>query len=176
MKRAAVTARRPRPAARASGPTRSQSQKRAACCWPSRSTSPRNRPISMRCVAWLAKGCRLLPSGVKERRQTTERTTPPQAVIFLLEHDDRGSLGLILNKPTSFKMSTIRGCEVLCPEFAEQQLFLGGDCDKGTLFSLHPFPAPKVGVQTRPCRQCAAPGKSLLSTGCRAQASSGGST
>jgi hypothetical protein len=48
----------------------------------------------------------------------------PQAVIFMFEHGESGSAGLILNRPTQFTIGTIGGLETLCPEFAENSLYM----------------------------------------------------
>ena len=49
-----------------------------------------------------------------------------QAVIFIFEHSEQGSAGLILNKPTQYTIGTMSGLEALCPEFSENGLFLVG--------------------------------------------------
>ncbi len=47
-----------------------------------------------------------------------------QAVIFIFEHSEQGSAGLILNKPTQYTIGTMSGLEALCPEFNNNGLFL----------------------------------------------------
>ncbi len=47
-----------------------------------------------------------------------------QSVIFLFEHSEQGSAGLILNKPTQYTIGTMSGLEALCPEFSDNGLFL----------------------------------------------------
>lgn len=47
-----------------------------------------------------------------------------QAVIFLFDHSEQGSAGLILNRPTQYKMGSVSGLDALCPEFAENNLYL----------------------------------------------------
>lgn len=51
-----------------------------------------------------------------------------QSVIFIFEHSESGSAGLILNKPTEHTIGSIDGLESLCPEFAENCLFMVGPC------------------------------------------------
>lgn len=60
-----------------------------------------------------------------------------QAVIFLIEHSADGSAGLILNKPTQFRLGDVGGVEALCPEFAASALMLGGDVERSSLHVLH---------------------------------------
>lgn len=43
---------------------------------------------------------------------------PVQAVIFLFEHSESGSAGLILNRRTSYNIGSLTGADMLCPEFA----------------------------------------------------------
>lgn len=40
-----------------------------------------------------------------------------QAVIFIYAHEESGSAGLILNRPTQYFVSEINGIEHMCPEF-----------------------------------------------------------
>ena len=47
-----------------------------------------------------------------------------QAVIFIFEHSEQGSAGLILNRPTQYTIGGMPGLETLCPEFGENVLFL----------------------------------------------------
>lgn len=47
-----------------------------------------------------------------------------QAVIFIFEHGEGGSAGLILNRPTQFTIGSIGGLEALCPEFADNSLYM----------------------------------------------------
>lgn len=62
-----------------------------------------------------------------------------QAVIFLFEHDDKGSAGFILNKPTEHKLGKIVGADELCPEFADNLLYLGGDVGSDTMHFIHGY-------------------------------------
>ena len=50
--------------------------------------------------------------------------SPAQAVIFIFEHSEQGSGGLILNRPTQYTIGSMPGLETLCPEFADNVLFL----------------------------------------------------
>ena len=47
-----------------------------------------------------------------------------QAVIFIFEHSEQGSAGLILNRPTQYTIGGMPGLETLCPEFGDNVLFL----------------------------------------------------
>ena len=47
-----------------------------------------------------------------------------QAVIFIFEHSEQGSAGLILNRPTQYTIGSMPGLETLCPDFANNVLFL----------------------------------------------------
>ena len=47
-----------------------------------------------------------------------------QAVILVLDHTAEGSQGLILNKRTDKTMGDVLGAEMLCPEFADNPLYL----------------------------------------------------
>ena len=60
-----------------------------------------------------------------------------QAVIFLFEHSDKASAGFILNKPTEHKLGKIVGADELCPEFADNLLYLGGDVGSDTMHFIH---------------------------------------
>ena len=60
-----------------------------------------------------------------------------QAVIFLFEQDDIGSAGFMLNKPTEHILGKLVGADKLCPEFADNLLYLGGDVGDDTMHFLH---------------------------------------
>lgn len=62
-----------------------------------------------------------------------------QAVIFLFEHDDTASAGFILNKPTEHVLGKLVGADNLCPEFADNVLYLGGDVGHDTVHFLHGY-------------------------------------
>ena len=62
-----------------------------------------------------------------------------QAVIFLFEHDDKGTAGFILNRPTEHKLGKIVGADELCPEFADNLLYLGGDVGSDTMHFIHGY-------------------------------------
>ena len=61
-----------------------------------------------------------------------------QAVILITRHDAEGSQGVILNRPTAYKIGQIRGGDALCPDFAENPLYLGGDVGRGITQVMHP--------------------------------------
>lgn len=50
----------------------------------------------------------------------------PQAVIFLASHDEVGSAGFILNRPTSVQLGDLVEGTAL-PQFRRSPLYLGGD-------------------------------------------------
>jgi hypothetical protein len=53
-----------------------------------------------------------------------DRSGCAQAVIFLFEHSESGSAGLILNRRTSYNLGSLQGGDMLCPDFAgASQLF-----------------------------------------------------
>ena len=49
-------------------------------------------------------------------------------MILLLDHGREGTQGLILNKRTEHRLSDVLGAEMLCPEFADNQLYLVRSC------------------------------------------------
>jgi putative transcriptional regulator len=63
-----------------------------------------------------------------------------QAVILIVSHNETGSAGLILNRPTQYKVGDLAGTEAMCPEFAGNPLYLGGDVGHGSLSILHGIP------------------------------------
>lgn len=60
-----------------------------------------------------------------------------QSVIFLFGHDEKGSCGLILNRPSQHHIGKVAGAERLCPEFAQNELFVGGDVGVDAVHMLH---------------------------------------
>lgn len=60
-----------------------------------------------------------------------------QAVIFMFGHDDHGSCGLILNRPTQHNIGKLAGANRLCPEFSQNELYLGGDVGVDAVHMLH---------------------------------------
>jgi putative transcriptional regulator len=58
-----------------------------------------------------------------------------QAVILMLEHDEKGSMGVILNRPTQYSMGYVSGDE--SGPFSENALYFGGDVGDGTVSFLH---------------------------------------
>lgn len=57
----------------------------------------------------------------------------------MFEHDDKGSAGFILNKPTEHRLGKIVGADELCPEFADNLLYLGGDVGSDTMHFIHGY-------------------------------------
>ncbi len=60
-----------------------------------------------------------------------------QAVILILKHNAEGSLGIMLNRPTQYTIGQMTGAEPLCPDFASNPLYLGGDVGRGVTQVLH---------------------------------------
>ena len=61
-----------------------------------------------------------------------------QCVILLLEHSKDGSMGVILNRPTMYKMADVVNDEN--GPFSENALYFGGDVGDGTVSFLHGSP------------------------------------
>lgn len=59
-----------------------------------------------------------------------------QSVILLLEHSNEGSMGVILNRPTMYKMGQVSDEN---GPFSENALYFGGDVGDGTVSFLHGF-------------------------------------
>ena len=62
-----------------------------------------------------------------------------QAVILMLEHNEKGSMGVILNRPTQYSMGYVSGDE--SGPFAQNALYFGGDVGDGTACSCTALPA-----------------------------------
>lgn len=58
-----------------------------------------------------------------------------QAVILILEHHEKGSMGVILNRPTQYNMGYVSG-DASGP-FSKNELYFGGDVGDGTVSFLH---------------------------------------
>ena len=58
-----------------------------------------------------------------------------QAVILMLEHNEKGSMGVILNRPTQYSMGYVSGDE--SGPFSQNALYFGGDVGDGTVSFLH---------------------------------------
>lgn len=67
-----------------------------------------------------------------------------RAVILLCEHNDEGSFGLIINKPTSLQLEQV----LAEPAGIDHRLFLGGPVQPDTLHFLHAFPSQVAEAQT----------------------------
>ena len=67
----------------------------------------------------------------------TSEAVMMQAVILILKHNEHGSLGVILNRPTAYTIGQMAGAELLCPDFASNPLYLGGDVGRGVTQVLH---------------------------------------
>lgn len=70
---------------------------------------------------------------------TSQQTHFSQSVILIFTHNDSGTAGLLLNRPTGFTLGDVSGAEFLCPEFGKNLLYLGGDVGKSTLHLVHGF-------------------------------------
>ena len=71
-----------------------------------------------------------------------------QAVILLLEHSEKGSMGVILNRPTQYNMGYVSG-QADGP-FAENALYFGGDVGDGTVSFLHGSDKVQGGAEVLP--------------------------
>ena len=71
-----------------------------------------------------------------------------QAVILLLEHNERGTMGVILNRPTQYTMGYVSG-DTSGP-FAKNALYFGGDVGDGTVSFLHGSGAVSGSVEVTP--------------------------
>mmetsp|Transcript_18217 Transcript_18217/g.58916 ORF Transcript_18217/g.58916 Transcript_18217/m.58916 type:complete len:338 (+) Transcript_18217:127-1140(+) len=80
------------------------------------------------------KGCVLLANPLMFR---DTQTYFAESVIFLFEHGEGGSGGLILNRPTQYSIGSLSGVEQLLPEFEDSALYLGGDVGKNTVHLIH---------------------------------------
>lgn len=59
----------------------------------------------------------------------THQTYFYQSVILLLDHGPEGSYGIILNRPTQYRVSQIKSSvSQLLSAFGGNRLFMGGDC------------------------------------------------
>eukprot|EP00798_Chlamydomonas_sp_ICE-L_P002405 gene2405-8715_t len=59
-----------------------------------------------------------------------------KAVILLLDHDEGGSYGVILNRPSKYTLSEVVMTEPL-PGFERSKLWIGGDVGNNQLLLLH---------------------------------------
>lgn len=80
------------------------------------------------------KGCLLLSHPIMF---TNSQTYFFQSVILIWAHDDTGSAGVILNRPTQHHVGSVDGAEILQPELSSCPLYLGGDVGAHTLHLLH---------------------------------------
>eukprot|EP00465_Bigelowiella_longifila_P006876 CAMPEP_0185269386 /NCGR_PEP_ID=MMETSP1359-20130426/39666_1 /TAXON_ID=552665 /ORGANISM="Bigelowiella longifila, Strain CCMP242" /LENGTH=220 /DNA_ID=CAMNT_0027860513 /DNA_START=1 /DNA_END=663 /DNA_ORIENTATION=+ len=72
-----------------------------------------------------------------------------EAVILLVQHNEQGSIGLILNRFSQFKLGEVTKGETLSP-FSQSRLFLGGDTANGALTVLHDIENIPGAVEIRP--------------------------
>lgn len=69
-----------------------------------------------------------------------------RTVVLLCEHNERGSMGLIVNRPSEAKVAdAVSGIEVPLPP--EEQLFIGGPVQPEALLVLHRVAKPIPGEQ-----------------------------
>lgn len=61
-----------------------------------------------------------------------------QTVVLMVQHDENGALGLVLNRPTELKLR--QAWEQVSQDTCERDdsLYVGGPCE-GVLMALHPF-------------------------------------
>ncbi|KAL4424592.1 hypothetical protein ABPG77_009176 [Micractinium sp. CCAP 211/92] len=85
------------------------------------------------------QGCLLVASPLMFQ---TSQTYFYLAVILLVHHNESGSWGLILNRPTVHKVGDLQESEAgfLQPEFNDCAMHLGGDVDPSSIFLLHSVP------------------------------------
>ncbi|KAF5842473.1 hypothetical protein DUNSADRAFT_7083 [Dunaliella salina] len=85
------------------------------------------------------KGCLLLahPLVFQERQKYFH-----QAAILILEHNEMGSYGLILNQPSVHTLGDLSLTQPL-DEFKDCPLYLGGDVGGGEVHMIHPYNLPR---------------------------------
>lgn len=81
-------------------------------------------------------GCLLLAHPLMFTRQQTHFNL---AVIFLFVHGKEGSAGLILNKPSNFRLGELATSKDAIEGFEENTLFLGGDVGDNSSHLVHRF-------------------------------------
>lgn len=59
-----------------------------------------------------------------------------KTVVFLLEHNEHGAMGLVINRPSSVTVSQVLAEHFELPETGEV-VFMGGPVEPGNLFILH---------------------------------------
>ena len=65
-----------------------------------------------------------------------------QTVIFMLEHSDTGSLGLVLNRPTNVTVKDLLAggpSASMMKAFADEPVYMGGPVGSDQLLVLHPY-------------------------------------
>jgi putative transcriptional regulator len=60
-----------------------------------------------------------------------------RTVVFILNHDKNGSLGLVINRPSNTTIREITTAEYAGSPFAEHTVYVGGPVDQNYLFALH---------------------------------------
>jgi putative transcriptional regulator len=60
-----------------------------------------------------------------------------QAVILLLDHDETGSIGVILNRPSDYSLGKLVLSEPLMGQFDSCRLYVGGDVGENRMQMLH---------------------------------------
>lgn len=86
------------------------------------------------------KGCLIV---AKSSAFSLTQTYFNEAVIFLASHDENGSAGFILNRPTSVCLGDLLEDDAL-PHFRGTPLYLGGDVGEGNVQILHPYGPDKL--------------------------------
>jgi len=70
-----------------------------------------------------------------------------EAVIFIVQHDEAGSMGIILNRPTQYTMSQVT--EKAGP-FGDNPVYFGGDVGDGAVSIVHGNADVKDSLEIRP--------------------------
>ncbi len=60
-----------------------------------------------------------------------------RTVVFILNHDKNGALGLVINRPSNTTIGEITTEEYADSPFAEHTVYVGGPVDQNYLFALH---------------------------------------
>lgn len=60
-----------------------------------------------------------------------------RTVVYILQHDEQGALGLIINRPSATSLTDITTEELSDSPFSEHTVYIGGPVDQNYLFALH---------------------------------------
>eukprot|EP00959_Pyramimonas_sp_CCMP1952_P241239 5041740-Pyramimonas_sp.AAC.1 len=70
-----------------------------------------------------------------------------QAVILIIEHNETGSMGIILNRPTGYTMGQVTDQS---GPFATNPVYLGGDVGDGAVSLIHGQSDVENALEIRP--------------------------